>query len=97
MHPPRVSFQNLRADADRNPRMSETGGWTRAYQAVGLVTALPLSTIVGGVVGAWIDRALDSGWLFTASLGLLGFAAGVFQLFRGLRKLSDDQPDDHPP
>lgn len=97
MHPPRGSFPTLRADADRNPRMSDTGGWTKAYQAVGLVSVLPVSTILGGVVGAWIDRALVSGWLFTGGLGLLGFAAGVFQLFRGLRKLSDDSPPDHPP
>ena len=97
MDPPWGSFRHLRADAVRDPRVSEIGGWTRAYRAVAVITTLPVSTIVGGAVGAWIDRALGGGWLFTASLGLLGFAAGVFQLFRGLRKLSDDHPDDHPP
>lgn len=77
--------------------MSGTGGWTRAYKAVALVSALPISTIAGGLLGAWLDRLVGGGWLFTAILGLLGFSAGILQLFRGLKQLQDDDPRDHPP
>ena len=77
--------------------MNGTGGWKRAYQAVALVSALPISTIAGGVLGALLDRATGGGWIFTALLGLLGFAAGILQLFRGLRNPPDDDPRDHSP
>ncbi|MDP2317701.1 MAG: AtpZ/AtpI family protein [Pseudomonadota bacterium] len=78
--------------------MSETGGWKRAWKATAYVSSLPISTIAGGALGAALDHLLGGGWVFTAILGLLGFAAGVLQLFRGLKKLSDDDdPLDHPP
>jgi F0F1-type ATP synthase assembly protein I len=77
--------------------MSETGGWTRAYKAVALVSALPISTIAGGLLGAFLDRATGGGWILTALLGLLGFSAGILQLFRGLQNPPDDDPRDHPP
>lgn len=77
--------------------MSETGGWKRAWRATAYVSGLPISTIAGGLLGAALDRLLGGGWVLTAILGLLGFVAGVFQLFRGLRKLSDAPPFDHPP
>ncbi len=77
--------------------MSETGGWTRAYQAMALVSALPISTIAGGLLGAWLDRLLGGGWILTATLGLLGFFAGILQLFRGLQQKPDDDSRDHPP
>ena len=77
--------------------MKGNGGWTRAWKATAYVSALPISTIAGGLLGTSLDRLFGDGWLFTAILGLLGFAAGVWQLFRGLQKLSDDDPRDHPP
>lgn len=77
--------------------MSETGGWTRAYKAVALVSALPISTIAGGLLGAVLDRLLGSGWFLTALFGLLGFSTGILQLFRGLQQPSDVDPRDHPP
>lgn len=77
--------------------MSETGGWTRAYKAMALVTALPISTVLGGLLGAQLDKFFGSGVVCTVMLGLLGFSAGIYQLFRGLRRLSDDDSRDHPP
>ena len=77
--------------------MQDTGGWTRAWKATAYVSGLPISTIAGGLLGAALDHLLGGGWVFTAILGLLGFAAGVMQLFRGLQKLSDDDSRDHPP
>jgi F0F1-type ATP synthase assembly protein I len=77
--------------------MKENGNWTRAWKATALVSGLPVSTIAGGLIGGALDRSLAGGWLFTTAFGLLGFAAGVWQLFRGLQKLSDDDSRDHPP
>jgi F0F1-type ATP synthase assembly protein I len=77
--------------------MSDTGGWTRAYKAVALVSSLPISTIAGGLLGAGVDRLLGGGWIFTAIFGLFGFSAGILQLFRGLKEPSDADPRDHPP
>jgi hypothetical protein len=77
--------------------MNETGGWTRAYKAMALVSAVPISTIVAGLLGAELDSLLGWRGPLTAGLGLLGFAAGIFQLFRGLKAANDDDPRHHPP
>jgi F0F1-type ATP synthase assembly protein I len=77
--------------------MKENGSWTRAWKATAHVSGLPVSTIAGGLVGVALDRSLGGGWIFTTVFGLLGFSAGVWQLFRGLQKLSDDDPRNPPP
>lgn len=69
--------------------------WKRVGPAVALVSVLPFYTVGGGLIGAAVDRALDSGWAVIVG-ALLGFTAGVWQLFRGLNKL-DDHPRDPPP
>jgi hypothetical protein len=78
--------------------MSETGGWTRAYRAMALVSALPIATIGGGLVGAALDHlAGGEGRLLTVLFGFLGFSAGILQLFRGLQQPPDADSRDHPP
>jgi F0F1-type ATP synthase assembly protein I len=64
---------------------------TNAWRAAALVSALPGGTIGGILLGVGLDHVLGTGWLATAVLGALGFAAGVFQLFRGL-KPPDEEP-----
>ena len=76
--------------------MSGKGGWTRAFKAVGFVTALPISVIFAGAIGLAVDRRFETGWWFTILFGLLGFTAGILHLTRGLRQLSDDDASDHP-
>jgi F0F1-type ATP synthase assembly protein I len=77
--------------------MSDSGGWRRAWRASALVSALPTATIAGALLGAGLDRVLGTGWFATVVLGSLGFVAGVYQLFRGLKQAPDDDPGDHPP
>ncbi len=77
--------------------MSGNGGWTRAFKAVAFVCALPLSVILLGGIGVALDRRLGGGWWCTITGGLLGFAAGLYQLSRGLKQLSDDDPHHDPP
>ncbi len=51
-----------------------------------LAAALPVTTLAGVLFGVGLDRAFGTGWFVTAVLGGLGFAAGVHQLFRGLKQ-----------
>ena len=55
--------------------MKENGNWTRAWKATAHVSALPVSTIAGGLIGVELDRSLASGWIFTTVFGLLGFGS----------------------
>lgn len=77
--------------------MTDPALWRRMGAVIALASSLPIFTIGGLVAGLALDDALGTGrWL--AILGsLLGFAAGVYQLFRGLNRLPDDHPPDPPP
>lgn len=77
--------------------MSGNGGWARAFRAVAFVTAVPVSVGLAGAIGSLLDRGFGGGWWFTILAGLFGFGAGIYQLFRGLRQLRDDDTDHDPP
>lgn len=69
----------------------------RAGAAIALASTLPFFTLGGLGAGLALDHAFGTG-RWPALLGaLLGFSAGVFQLFRGLNRLPDDHPPDPPP
>ena len=68
-------------------RMKETGGWTRAWRATAYVSGLPIFTIAGGLLGAVLDRWLETGPFLAATFGLLGFVAAVADLARGNKNL----------
>jgi F0F1-type ATP synthase assembly protein I len=66
--------------------MDDSGGWKRAWRASALVSGLPVATLAGVLLGAGLDHVFGTGWLATSVFGALGFAAGVYQLFRGLKQ-----------
>ncbi|MFZ5475495.1 MAG: AtpZ/AtpI family protein [Myxococcota bacterium] len=71
----------------------------RAGSAIALASALPFFTIAAGALGAGLDRLLGTGSTCTVLGALIGFAAGVYQLFRGMQQQTppDDHPHDPPP
>ena len=64
--------------------------------AASLVSAVPSFALGGALVGAGVDRWLETGRWFTVILLFCGFAVGIVQLFRGLTRFSNDT-DAHPP
>ena len=50
-----------------------------------LALALPVSTFVGYAIGYWLDKKFGTNFLYLVFL-LLGIAAGLTQLLRGLSK-----------
>jgi F0F1-type ATP synthase assembly protein I len=80
--------------------MIDPDTWRRAGPTIAAVTALPFYTVAGGLLGAGLDRLLGTHGGIALIGALLGFAAGVYQLFRGLQKQQtppDDSPHDPPP
>lgn len=77
--------------------MTDPAFWRRVGPAVALVSGLPFYTLAGGLVGAGLDRVLGAGPWCAVLGALLGFSAGVWQLFRGLQQPTDDHPRDPPP
>lgn len=69
--------------------------YKRTASAIALASALPGSTIAGGLLGALIDRWLGSAPYGAIGLGALGFAAAVMQLLRTSRP--PDDPAAPPP
>ena len=53
-----------------------------------LALTLPVSTFVGYAFGYWLDKKLGTTFLYLVFL-LLGIAAGITQLIRGLNKDND--------
>lgn len=77
--------------------MTDPALWRRAGTAIALASALPFATVAGLLAGLALDRVLGLGRGLAVLGALLGFAAGVYQLFRGMSRLPDDQPPDPPP
>jgi ATP synthase protein I len=55
---------------------------------------LPAAIAAGAGLGWFLDRLLGAFPVFTAALGLLGFAAGLRELLREANALSGDGPKD---
>lgn len=61
----------------------------RALAAAALVSALPAFTLGAAALGYGLDRLLGTSPVFTLLLLIVGFAAGVAQLLRGLARLPE--------
>jgi F0F1-type ATP synthase assembly protein I len=46
------------------------------------VTSIALEMVVPPVLGLWIDRKLDTGFVFVSTGAILGFCAGMLSLIR---------------
>ena len=56
--------------------------WVAAFQLIGVGFYLGLSIVLGVVFGIWIDRKLDTGFIF-ALIGLgAGLIVGVYGVYR---------------
>ena len=51
---------------------------------------LAAATVIGWALGKWIDGKAGTGF-FTPALALLGFAAGVYSLYRMILKMQQRQ------
>lgn len=73
---------------------------TRAMAAAAVVSAVPGYALGAVLVGRLLDDVLETTPWCTLGLLVLGFALGIAQLFRGLRRLSSSDhadPPDPPP
>jgi F0F1-type ATP synthase assembly protein I len=70
---------------DKKPR----NPWKQYGEYSQIALILPASVIAGLVVGAVLDKWLNTTWITVAGL-LLGSVAGFYQLARGLMKASKD-------
>ncbi len=70
----------------------------RMAGAMSLAAELAVTVTLGVIVGAWLDRHLDTAPIFLLALSLLGLALGTYRLLRGVQEFwsSDDgePPDD---
>jgi F0F1-type ATP synthase assembly protein I len=73
--------------------MSDSNFIKRTASIIALASALPGSTVAGGILGTMIDRWLGSAPVGAVVLGALGFAAATVQLLR----ISNKHPDDIAP
>ncbi len=68
----------------------ESGGARKILRDVALAMELPFvlvaGLLLGGGIGHWLDRQINSAPLFTFLLGALGFAAGVREVIRRIPK-----------
>jgi F0F1-type ATP synthase assembly protein I len=76
--------------------MIDPESWKRAGPVIASVTSLPFFTVAGGLLGAGLDRILGTGSGGTVVGAFIGFAAGVYQIFRGMQQQQKPPPDDHP-
>lgn len=70
------------------PGEKNRGSWARQlahYSHIGF--ALPAATLVGWLLGAWLDSRLGTDWIYLLGL-LLGVAAGFVELVRTLMQAS---------
>ncbi len=66
--------------------------WRRLAPAMGLATALTGSILAGVLVGAWLDRRLNTEPLLTAGLAFAGLVSGAVHLSRAARSSNPDAP-----
>ena len=65
------------------PKSPASGLW----QAVGLGTMLGAITLVGALIGQYLDRRWGTGPWLTLAGTVLGMLAGLFEVIGALRKL----------
>ncbi|MHB8302956.1 MAG: AtpZ/AtpI family protein [Acidobacteriaceae bacterium] len=76
-----MSKSPLPPDGSGNDRKAVLRGFVRAESMVQIALAVPLSTIIGWGLGAWLDNKLHQSWI--AILGVvLGAIAGFVQVVR---------------
>lgn len=61
--------------------MADRNGLQQAGKYLSLAFLLPCCTLVGYVIGHYLDKAFGTSWLTLVFL-LLGIAAGFIELFR---------------
>ena len=76
--------------------MSDSAFLKRTAAIIALASALPGSTVAGGLLGAMIDRWLESAPYGAVSLGAVGFTLAVMQLLRTSRPSDDPPPPPSP-
>jgi ATP synthase protein I len=78
------------ATGDQQKNNSEKGPTQGSLRSLGLAMSLPftlmVSVILGGGAGYLIDRWLHTLPTFSLILGVLGFAAGLWDVLRQLSK-----------
>jgi F0F1-type ATP synthase assembly protein I len=73
--------------------MSDSSFIKRTASIIALASALPGSTVAGGLLGAMIDRWLGTAPIGAVAIGALGFAGATAQLLR----ISRQNPNDTAP
>ncbi len=59
----------------------KSNGWMQIARYSELAVIFPAATVVGWLIGAGLDRWLDTHWLYLVGL-ILGIVAGFVQLIR---------------
>jgi ATP synthase protein I len=71
----------------------EQGTWKALGELSSIGFALVVATVIGLVVGYWLDRWLGTApWLMLIGLGF-GIAAGFVNLFRSVKRAERDADD----
>lgn len=66
---------------DPNDNDGKKNPWVQIARYSQLAFVLPAATVVGWLIGAWLDRWLHTTWLYIAGI-LLGILAGFVELIR---------------
>jgi ATP synthase protein I len=66
---------------DEDNRKVVLHGLMRADSMVQIALAIPLSTVIGWALGAWLDNKLHQSWIAIAGVAL-GAIAGFVQIIR---------------
>ncbi len=56
------------------------GDLVKAESMIQLAIALPAGCVIGWLIGAWLDKHFNQGWMGIVGI-LLGAAAGFMQIF----------------
>lgn len=86
-------------DQEPNPEPVEETSAAEEWRRLGITSAylfgagfqMVAGAGVGYLIGRWIDGKMGLGQVFAAGLALIGFALGVWQMFRVIQKLQRRQ------
>jgi len=70
------------------PKRPSDNPWRQVGAALGTVFTIPAAVAVGAIAGIWLDNRFDMKPLFTLLLTGVGFAGGLLEVLRVLRKAS---------
>lgn len=73
------------------PEERGRGPWRQLSVVLGMGFTFAAAVVVGGLLGVWLDGKLGTAPWFTLGLLVLGFVAGLLELFRELRSLDGDK------